>query len=217
MPAAIRTRPRRPDLSDVTRYLSVRLRRSPIGGFRRSVDRATRASLCARHRQRPGSRRARSNLTFRQPFSASLAALDGPCDRGNVRPTLRAADGFLGSHGRTEEEVNALRLTSPYRSTGSPVQSIFFFFSGAWLAPSRCHARPARGRDASPSRSNRPREAAARATCPNRSREALRRPIESAAAGPRSGTIRERGRLCESCPQISWHVSQRRGRRGPFR
>jgi hypothetical protein len=211
--AAIETRPRRPDSPDVTRYHGARPRGAPFGGFSRPVHRATRASRRARNRQRPGSTQVRSSLTSRQPFGASMAVLDGPCDRGNLRPTLRAVDGVPGSHGPTEEKVSALGLRFPYRSTGCSVQSIFSFLAGRGGPRLGCPARPPRPQPrfvpprssrplqtsgpgdlpqpqprfvASPDRTGRFRPAA-RGTCPNRSRAASRRPIKSAAAGPRSG------------------------------
>ncbi len=204
MPAAIETRPQRPDCADVTRYLWARPQRWPISGFRRSAEGTARSlrarhgerpgskrvrssssfrqpfsaslatrpwdrgnlrpTLCAvdgfpgshatlagpcargnlrptscavdgfpgshgptRHGERPGSKRVRSSLSFRQPFSASSATLAGPCDRGNLRPTLCAVDGFPGSHGPTEEMVSALGLMLSYRPTGGLVRSTFFF------------------------------------------------------------------------------------------
>jgi hypothetical protein len=182
MPAALETRPRRPDSPDVTRYHGARPRGAPFGGFSRPVHRATRASRRACNRQRPGSTQVRSSLTSRQPFGASMAVLDGPCDPGNLRPTLRAVDGFPGSHGPTEDKVSALGLRFPYRSTGWSVSIDLLLPRGAWWAPARvrCPAapsaaairrlpdragrfrpagrgtRPHRSRDSSPPRSSRP-------------------------------------------------------------
>jgi len=218
MPAAIETRPRGPDFPDFTRSLWARLQRSPVRGCSRSIYRAIRASLRARHRERPGPNRLRSCLTRRQPLSARLAMLDGPCDRGNPFTAHPIGRRFPRSHGPAEEKASALAVNVSLPFDRWALQSIFSFLP-ARGGPSRCHARPPRSKPrfiAAPGRTGRSRPAV-RGRCPNRSRDALRRPINRL---PRAGgpeTIRERGRLCERCPQISWYVSQRRGMRGPVR
>jgi hypothetical protein len=218
MPAAIDTTPRGPDFPDVTRSLWARLQRSPAGGCSRSVYRTIRASLRAHHLERPGSNRLRSCLTCSQPFSVSLAMLDGPCDPGNPSTARPIGRRFPGSHGPAEEKVSALRvnISLPFdRVAGS---SDFLLPPGTWEPVSvpcrlprskpRFVAFPDRTGGSRPTvRGRCPTEAAMR--CAARSNRLPR------AAGP--GTTRERGRRCERCPQISWRVRQRRGMRGAFR
>jgi hypothetical protein len=155
MPAAIETRPRGPDFPDVTRSLWARLQRSPIGGCSRSVYRAIRASLRARHRERPRSNRLRSCLILHQTFDVSLAMLDCPCDPGNPSTARPIGRRFPGSHGPAEEKASALAVNVSLRFDGM-AGSTDFSFLRAPGSPSRCHpGRPDRSRDSSPPRSNR--------------------------------------------------------------
>jgi hypothetical protein len=123
------------------RHVSVRFKRPPVRRFGSALDPASLASPgCvapraldpttpalrrARPGRRSGSSRNRSGLTFGQPFRASLAALDGPCDPGNPSAARTIGCGFPRSHGPIKGKVSDPTLTFPYRSTERPRPSIF--------------------------------------------------------------------------------------------
>ena len=78
---------------------------------RRATDARAAIPLWARRgQQRPALNRIPSVLTFRQPYGAIVAMLDGPCDPGNPSAARPAGRRFPRSHGPSEGVVKDLKV-----------------------------------------------------------------------------------------------------------
>jgi hypothetical protein len=73
---------------------------------------------------RPGSRNRGVELTFRQPLTAMLRFLVGPCDHGNPSVPQSIGHGFPRSHGPAKESVAAIVNVSLTQARSVPPRSL---------------------------------------------------------------------------------------------